>query len=152
VEHIIDFASQEVPLGQMSLMLDLTPRSEILLTSVFLNIARPNVIVEFHGTIGWEARLSLLPAVPEIIFRIRRGGFTKHHTLIFQTTDSLYTGSGVLIPVMTADIATSFQFAAFPDAPDILGTYQHYHLTAEFVGSGEAAIIGPVTLIGRVIG
>jgi hypothetical protein len=150
--QLIDFASQEVPIGQMSLPLNLASGAEILLTSIFLNIANPNVKVELFATVGWEAQLLQLPLVPEVIFRIRRGGFTPASPLIFQTTDSIYLGAGNLVPVLTGDQTMSFHRAASPDTPTIVGTYQQYFLTAELTGMGGATISGPVTLIGGIIG
>ncbi|OBZ09212.1 MULTISPECIES: hypothetical protein [Bacillales] len=152
MNQLIDFASQEVLIGQMSLPLNLASGSEVLLTSIFLNIANPNVKVELFSSVGWEAQLSLLPLVPEVIFRIRRGGFTPASTLIFQTTDSIFLGAGNLIPVLTSDLTMSFSRAASPDTPAIAGTYQQYFLTAELSGTGGATISGPVTLIGQIIG
>lgn len=108
--------------------------------------------VELSATVGWEAQLSLLPLVPEVIFRIRRGGFTPASTLIFQTTDSVFLGAGNLIPVLTSDLTTSLQRSDSPDTPAIAGTYQQYFLTAQLSGTGGATIIGPVTLLGSIIG
>jgi len=150
--QLIDFASQEVPIGQMSLPLNLPVGTEVLLTSIFLNIANANVEVDLAATVGWEAQLSLLPLVPEVTFRIRRGGFTPASTLIFQTTDSVFLGAGNLIPVLTADLTMSFQRSDSPDTPAIAGTYQQYFLTAQLSGTGAATISGPVTLLGSIIG
>lgn len=150
--QLIDFASQEVPIGQMSLPLNLASGSEILLTSVFLNIANANVEIELIATVGWEAQLSLLPLVPGVIFRLRRGGFTPANTLIYQTTDSVFLGAGNLVPVLTGDLTMSLFHVAPPDNAAISGTFQQYFLTAELTGSGGAAIVGPVTLIGNIIG
>jgi hypothetical protein len=152
MNQLIDFASQEVLIGQMSLPLNLASGSEVLLTSIYLNIASPNVKVELFSSVGWEAQLSLLPLVPEVTFRIRRGGFTPASTLIFQTTDSIFLGAGNLVPILTSDLTMSFYRAASPDTPAIAGTYQQYFLTAELTGTGGATISGPVTLIGQIIG
>jgi len=152
MDQLIDFASQEVPLGQMSLPLNLASGTEILLTSIFLNIANANVKVELFAAVGWQAQLTELPVTPEVIFRIRRGGFTPASTLIFQTTDSIFLGAGNLVPDLTSEVTMSFHRAALPDTPAIAGTFQQYFLTAELAGTGGAAINGPVTLIGRVIG
>jgi hypothetical protein len=149
--QLIDFASQEVLTGQMSLPLNLAPGSEVLLTSIFLNIANPNVSVELFAKVGWEAQLFQLPYVPEVIFRVRRGGFTPASTLIFQTSDSVFLGTGNLAPIQAADSTISFYRAASPDTPAIAGTFQQYFLTAELVGMGGATILGPVRLVGKVI-
>jgi len=151
MKQLIDFASQEVLIGQGSLPLNLASGTEILLTSIFLNIASANVQVELFATVGWEAQLSLLPLVPEVTFRIRRGGFTPASPLIFETTDSVFLGAGNLVPVLTNDLTMSLHRSASPDNGATPGTFQQYFLTAQLSGTGGATISGPVTLIGRVI-
>lgn len=149
---IIDFASEEVPIGTQSLPLNLVSENEILLTSIFLNMSSANVKVVVRATVGWQAQLDILiPLLPEVTFRIRRGGFTPAFPEVYKITDSTFLGAGNLIPVITAELTTTLNHVESPD-PATIGTFQQYFLTAQLEGMGAATILGPVTLIGQVIG
>lgn len=75
---LVDFASQEVKQNTQSLPLLLAAGTETLLTSVFLNVTSTSNKLVLQATVGWQAELLLLPIVPKLTFRIRRGGLRWH--------------------------------------------------------------------------
>ncbi|MCK9862880.1 hypothetical protein [Paenibacillus sp. ATY16] len=141
----IDFSSQEVSVGTGSLPLSIATGTEILLTSIFLPIADHQTRINGYATIGWETPLLQNTQHINMIFRIRRGGFTSAHKLICWVVDSVSLGHDV--PILTIDKTLSLQFTDLPSSENI-GTYQQYCLTAELAGTGMATISGPITLIG----
>ncbi|NIK68185.1 MULTISPECIES: hypothetical protein [unclassified Paenibacillus] len=141
----IDFSAQEVSVGAESLPLNLTAGTEILLTSVFLSIPDYQTRVNGYATIGWETPLLQNTQHINMIFRIRRGGFTSDHKLICWFVDSITLGHDV--PILTIDKTLSLQFTDQPSIENV-GTFQQYCLTAELAGAGQATISGPITLIG----
>lgn len=146
--NLIDFASQEVGSNTQSLPLALAAGTETLLTSIFLNIANANVKVVLRATVGWEPQLPLLPTVPKLTIHIRRGGFTPAFPEVYNTTDSAFIGTA---PAILSDLTTSINHVETPP-PSTVGTFQQYFLTVTSSGIGAITIIGPVTLVGEVIG
>jgi hypothetical protein len=146
---INDKQFQEVSAGSGSLPFTISPFSEVLLTSIFLQITSINNRIELKATIGWEAQLLLLTIVPKLLFRIRRGGTGAPATVVFQTTDSAFLGTAFEGPWTPLDFTTSFQHTEGA-TPAIVGTFQQYALTVEHIGQNVATITGPVHLVGTV--
>lgn len=145
---IVDFASQEVTQNTQSLPLSLAAGTETLLTSIFLNITSTTNKLVFQATVGWQAELLLLPIVPTLTFRLRRGGATTAFPEVYQTSDSEFLGTGTLASNV---ITTTLNHVESPD-PATVGTFQQYFLTVQSNGLGSTAIVGPVTLIGTTYG
>lgn len=149
--NILDYKFQEIPSGTGSLPFMISSGSEILLTSVFLQIFNTNNKVEIKATIGWEAQLLLLNEVPKLTFRIRRGGSAPPAPIVFQTTDGAFMGTPNQGPFTPIDFTTTMIHTENVD-PSTVGTFQQYALTVEYTGMGNATIIGPIDLTGMVIG
>jgi len=147
---INDYQFQEVPAGTGSLPFIISPGSEVLLTSIFLQITSINNRIEIKATIGWEAQLLIVNIVPKLLFRIRRGGTSAPATVVFQTTDSVFLGTASEGPWTPLDFTTSFQHTETA-IPAIVGTFQQYALTVEHIGQNVATITGPVHLDGTVL-
>lgn len=145
---LIDFASQEVPQNTQSLPLALAAGTETLLTSIFLNVTSTSNKLVLQATVGWQPEVELLPIVPKLTFRIRRGGFTPAFPEVYQTTDSEFFGTGSLT---SNTITTTINHVESPD-PNTVGTFQQYFLTAQSSGTGNITVVGPITLIGTTIG
>ncbi|ANY66219.1 hypothetical protein BBD42_06885 [Paenibacillus sp. BIHB 4019] len=146
---IVDYQFQEVAVGTGSLPFIISPGSEVLLTSLFLQINNINNRIELKATIGWEAQLLLLNIVPKLLFRIRRGGTSAPATVVFQTTDSVFLGTVSDGPWVPLDFTTSFQHTEAATAGSV-GTFQQYALTVEHIGQNSATITGPVHFDGIV--
>jgi hypothetical protein len=145
---LVDFASQEVQQNTQSLPLALAAGTETLLTSLFLNVTSTSNKLVLQATVGWQPELILLPIVPKLTFRIRRGGSTPAFPEVYQTTDSEFLGTGSLL---TNIITTTLNHVESPD-PSTVGTFQQYFLTVQSNGLGSITVLGPVTLIGSTIG
>lgn len=145
---LIDFASQEVPQNTQSLPLALAAGTETLLTSIFLNVTSTSNKLVLQATVGWQPEVELLPIVPKLTFRIRRGGFTPAFPEVYQTTDSEFFGTGSLT---SNTITTTINHVESPD-PNTVGTFQQYFLTVQSSGTGNITVVGPITLIGTTIG
>ncbi|WP_336788693.1 hypothetical protein [Paenibacillus sp. MMO-177] len=141
----IDFSAQEVSVGAGALPLNMAAGTEILLTSIFLPMPSRQTRINGYATIGWETPLLQNTQRINMIFRIRRGGFTSAHKLICLVKDTASLGRDV--PVLTIDKTLSLQFSDLPSSANV-GTFQQYCLTAELAGAGTATISGSVTLIG----
>lgn len=146
---INDYQFQEVAVGTGSLPFTISPGSEVLLTSIFLQINSVSNRIELKATIGWEAQLLLLNIVPKLLFRIRRGGTSAPAPIAFQTTDSVFLGTAQEGPWVPLDFTTTFQHTETA-TPAIVGTFQQYALTVEHIGQNVATITGPVHLDGTV--
>jgi len=145
---IVDFASQEVKQNTQSLPLALAAGTETLLTSIFLNVTSTSNKIVVQATVGWQPSIALLPLVPKLTFRIRRGGATPAFPEVYQTSDSEFFGTGSLT---TNIITTTIEHVESPPQ-DTVGTFQQYFLTVQNNGSGNITVVGPVTLIGTTIG
>jgi hypothetical protein len=148
VATLIDFSSQEVMQNTQSLPLVLAAGTETILTSIFLNIKSISNKLVLQATVGWQPELLLLPIVPKLTLRIRRGGFTPAFPEVYQTTDSEFLGTGSLTSNI---ITTTINHVESPD-PFIVGTFQQYFLTVQSNGIGNITVVGPVTLLGTTIG
>jgi hypothetical protein len=146
---INDYQFQDAPANSGSLPFQISPGTEYLLTSIFLQISSINNRIQLKATIGWEAQLLLLNIVPKLLFRIRRGGTSAPAPVVFQTTDTVYVGTAFEGPWIPLDYTTEFQHTETA-VPGIVGTFQQYALTVEHIGSNVAKIIGPVHLDGTV--
>src|SRR5689334_21431797 len=100
---LVDFVSQEVQQNTQSLPLALAAGTETLLTSVFLNVVSTSNKLVLQATVGWQPEVLLLPIVPQLTFRIRRGGSTPASPEVYQTSDSEFFGTGTL----TSNILTT---------------------------------------------
>jgi hypothetical protein len=147
---INDYQYQEVPVGTGSLPFMISPGSEVLLTSVFLQITSLSNRIQLKATIGWEAQLLIVNIVPKLLFRIRRGGTGAPAPVVFQTTDSAFLGTASQGPWSALDFTTAFQHTEAA-TQGIVGTFQQYALTVEHIGQNVATITGPVHLDGTVL-
>lgn len=148
--NILDFDKEEIPIGSGSLPLNLTPGPELALTSIFLNISSTNVNLLISATVGWEVQLLNQTIIPELIFRIRRGGSGSNSPIVFQIQDSQYLPDFQQF-IMPINFNTSFDHSENP-SPSIVGSYQQYYLTVQQIGIGNVSIIGPVNLTGMILG
>jgi len=146
---VVDYQFQEVAANTGSLPFQISPGSEVLLTSLFLQINSISNRIEIKATIGWEAQLLVVNIVPKLLFRIRRGGTGLSAPVVFQTTDSVFLGTASEGPWTPLDFTTSFQHTENA-TPAIVGTFQQYALTVEHIGQNVATITGPVHLDGTV--
>jgi hypothetical protein len=146
---VTDYQFQEFPANSGSLPFQVSPGSEILLTSLFLQINSVNNRILLKATIGWEAQLLLLNIVPKLLFRIRRGGTGAPAPVVFQTTDSAYVGTAFEGPWIPLDFTTEFQHSETATQA-MVGTFQQYALTVEHIGSNVVTLTGPVHLDGTV--
>ncbi|WP_053371891.1 hypothetical protein [Paenibacillus sp. FJAT-27812] len=146
---IIDYQYQEVPAGSGSLPFIIAPGSEVLLTSIFLQVTSASNRIELKATIGWEAQLLIVNIVPKLLFRLRRGGTGAPAPIVFQTTDSAFLGTASEGPWVALDFTTSFQHTETA-TPAMVGTFQQYALTVEHIGQNVATITGPVHMDGIV--
>jgi hypothetical protein len=146
---IVDYQYQEVAVGTGSLPFTISPGSEVLLTSIFLQINSISNRIELKATVGWEAQLLMANIVPKLLFRIRRGGTSAPATVVFQTTDSVFLGTAQEGPWPALDFTTSFTHTETA-VQSIVGTFQQYALTVEHIGQSVATITGPVHLDGIV--
>ncbi|MGO4106653.1 hypothetical protein [Paenibacillus sp. MMO-58] len=146
---IVDYQYQEVAAGTGSLPFTISPGTEYLLTSVFLQINNINNRIEIKASIGWEAQLLLLNIVPKLLFRIRRGGIAAPAPVVYQTMDSAFIGTVQEGPWVALDFTTAFQHTETASA-GLVGTFQQYSLTVEHVGQNSVTLTGPVHLDGTV--
>jgi hypothetical protein len=145
---INDYQYQEVAVGTGSLPFTISPGTEVLLTSIFLQINSLSNRIELKATVGWEAVLNG-NTVPKLLFRIRRGGTGAPATVVFQTTDSVFLGTPQEAPWPALDFTTSFEHTETA-TQSLVGTFQQYALTVEHIGQNVATITGPVHLDGIV--
>ncbi|MCD1258087.1 hypothetical protein B5M42_004440 [Paenibacillus athensensis] len=146
---LLDYAFNEAAIGTNSLPFPLLPGVEVGLATINLTTYAADNTLQFQGTVGWQPDLALLtPLLPVVTFRIRVGGSAPSFPLLFETSDSAFLGTGILLPLLSNPVTTSFTHAEKATAvrPDA------YFLTAELVGLGAASIVGPVHLSGSVIG
>jgi hypothetical protein len=148
IPTIVDFASQETQPNTKSLPLALATGAEIPLTSIFLYTASASNKIILEASVGWQPEIILLPLVPKLTFRIRRGGATPAFPEVYQTSDSAFFGAGTS---EAKHMTTTMIHVEAPPAMTV-GTYQPYYLTVMNNGPGHITVTGPVTLIGTTIG
>ncbi|MGO4274415.1 hypothetical protein AB4Z22_32045 [Paenibacillus sp. TAF58] len=147
VATVLDFRSNEAAQGTFALPIALTPGVEVFLTTITLNIQATTNESVFFSTVGWQAAIAILPVLPVLTFRIRRG--SSSGTVIFSTNDSTFAGLG---PVLATDRTFSSVHTDLVQPAFIVGTTQTYFLTVELSGTGGATIVGPVNLTGYLMG
>jgi|GEM_PF-3181162 len=146
---VLDYAFNEAAIGTNSLPFPLTQGIEVGLATINLTTFSTGNALQFEGTVGWQPDLALLtPLLAVVTFRIRVGGSAPSFPAVFETSDSAFLGTGILVPILSNPVTTSFSHA---QAAAAVGA-EAYFLTAELGGLGSASIVGPVHLSGSVIG
>ncbi|WP_282942382.1 hypothetical protein [Paenibacillus sp. RC67] len=149
--NILDFEFEEVPIGGGSLPIAVNAgQPELPLTEIWLSVNGSNQYIFMYSTVGWQAQITSTTIAPELIFRVRRGGYGTNSPIIFQTSDSaLLIGNNSIS--MTIGMTTAFDHTELPPM-SVIGTAQQYFLTIQNIGVGNASIVGPVNLTGFVLG
>ncbi|OBZ16412.1 hypothetical protein A7975_00275 [Bacillus sp. FJAT-26390] len=149
--NILDFEFEEVPIGGGSLPLAVNAgASELPLTEIWLSVTGSNQYIFMYSTVGWQAQVTTMTIAPELIFRIRRGGFGTNSPIVFQTSDSALLIGNTAIS-MNIGMTTAFDHTELPPM-SVIGVAQQYFLTVQNIGVGNASIVGPVNLTGFVLG
>ncbi|WP_042161415.1 hypothetical protein [Paenibacillus gorillae] len=149
--NILDFEFEEVPIGGGSLPLAVNAgQPELPLTEIWLGVTGINQYIFMYSTVGWQALVGTSTIAPELIFRIRRGGFGTNSPIVFQTSDSALLIGNTAISA-NIGITTAFNHTELPPM-SVIGVAQQYFLTVQNIGVGNATIVGPVNLTGFVLG
>ncbi|WP_159881061.1 hypothetical protein [Paenibacillus puerhi] len=145
---LIDYQSNDALLGEGSLPFALTTGTEVPLAVINLSSSNLTDRLVFAGTVSWQPGLALLtPLLPTLTFRIRQGGFAPNSPVIYQTGDSAFLGTGILIPLISNPVTTSFEHTLNPEETGP----QVYYLTVSLGNIGSASITGPVHFRGMTI-
>ncbi|SDD30845.1 hypothetical protein SAMN02799630_02750 [Paenibacillus sp. UNCCL117] len=146
---LIDFQSNDALRGNGSLPFALSSGNEVPLATISLSSLSLSNRLVFAGTVCWQPDLALLtPVLPTLTLRIRQGGFAPNSPTIYETSDSAFIGTGILIPLISNPVTTTFEHTLSPTA---VGP-QSYFLTVTLSNVGSASIVGPVHLRGMTIG